>query len=265
MRIMNAAHVSMTPVFIFNACPDTYKIRNSGILNSAYIRLDNVSWAALPPEGEAQIYKVVNAYLSIPTTTINVFDATGYGDAPELVFTATIRLSNLPADFIDGDRWLDATTTDTPILEALTKVALDPYEDFTLAAVDISKIKWATCKVQRHKTVWLTESVNGVFKVWASLPNIFLGSNFEEINCPGPTIPAEPDAPMDAEDPDAPAPDDPIVWTPPTSDSNPLPGHVVGDTAPAATRDASPETKPGDTNGVFAMDLTQHGTPSTTP
>ena len=50
MQIMNTAHVSVTPVFIFNACPDTYKIRNSGILNSAFIRLDNVSWAALPPE-----------------------------------------------------------------------------------------------------------------------------------------------------------------------------------------------------------------------
>ena len=88
---------------------------------------------------------------------------------PELVFTATIRVSNLPADYTDGDRWLNATTTDTSILAALTKVTLDPYEDFALAAVDVSKIDWTTCKPQRHRTVWLTESVNGVFKIWGTL------------------------------------------------------------------------------------------------
>jgi hypothetical protein len=49
LAVLNRAHTTVTPVFIFHATPDTYKIRYSGVLNSAFIRLDNVSWAAVPP------------------------------------------------------------------------------------------------------------------------------------------------------------------------------------------------------------------------
>jgi hypothetical protein len=49
LTALNRAHTTMTPVFIFHAAPDTYKLRNTGPLNAAFIRLDNISWAALPP------------------------------------------------------------------------------------------------------------------------------------------------------------------------------------------------------------------------
>eukprot|EP00884_Botryococcus_braunii_P002673 jgi/Botrbrau1/12406/Bobra.0229s0004.1 len=81
MAIMNRALLTVTPVFIVNACPDTYKIRNTGVLNSAYIRIDNIAWAALPPEDKPGIYKVTNAHLWIPKATIDIFDTTNYGDA----------------------------------------------------------------------------------------------------------------------------------------------------------------------------------------
>ena len=86
----------------------------------------------------------------------------------ELVFTANIRIANLPLTFGDGRGHILAKTTDTVILEALTHVRFDQNEDFTIAALDVSKVNWKAVR-PRKATVWVTESVPGFYKVYGKL------------------------------------------------------------------------------------------------
>eukprot|EP00884_Botryococcus_braunii_P017646 jgi/Botrbrau1/4565/Bobra.60_2s0052.1 len=140
----------------------------------------------------ARVYKMTKAYISIPDERIDVLDTTGFNDVAELVFTANIRIANLPLTFGDGRGHILAKTTDTVILEALTHVRFDQSEDFTIAALDVSKVNWKAVR-PRKATVWVTESVPGFYKVYGTSGIIFSSPNaFDDIDCSGPADLAEP-------------------------------------------------------------------------